>query len=86
MLMITCYLILLHQAPFTTESLLTDRRDRRLTRAEKRQAESNYEAEKKLNLSYSRPSYAAYYAQGNKPRVNIAANAAHASALPSSFM
>lgn len=52
------------KAPFTTESLLWDRKDQRLTRAEKMQAKKSYEEEKKLNMSYSRPSYTAFYPKG----------------------
>ncbi|XP_030827924.1 helicase ARIP4-like [Strongylocentrotus purpuratus] len=55
------------KAPFTTESLLWDRKDMKLTRAEKMQAKKSYEEEKKLNLSYSRPSYAAFYPKGSGP-------------------
>ena len=39
----------------------------KLTRAEKMQAKKSYEEEKKLNLSYSRPSYAAFYPKGSGP-------------------
>ncbi|XP_071509054.1 helicase ARIP4-like [Diadema antillarum] len=56
------------KAPFTTESLLWDRKDQKLTRAEKMQAKKSYEEEKKLNLSYSRPSYAAFYPKGAGPQ------------------
>nr|XP_054751572.1 helicase ARIP4-like [Lytechinus pictus]XP_054751573.1 helicase ARIP4-like [Lytechinus pictus] len=55
------------KAPFTTESLLWDRKDMKLTRAEKMQAKKSYEEEKKLNLAYSRPSYAAFYPKGSGP-------------------
>ncbi|XP_077986910.1 helicase ARIP4-like [Glandiceps talaboti] len=52
---------LISKEPFTHESLLIDRSELKLTRAEKKAAKKSYEAEKKLNISYSRPSYAAFY-------------------------
>ncbi|KAL3852710.1 hypothetical protein ACJMK2_016328 [Sinanodonta woodiana] len=55
----------LAQAPFTHESLLIDRKELRLTQKEKRLAKQSYVMEKRLNISYSRPSYAAYYPQNN---------------------
>ena len=48
-------------APFTHESLLVDRKDKKLTKKEKRFAERHFNAEKQAQISYSRPSYAAYY-------------------------
>lgn len=54
------------KAPFSTESLLWDRKDQRLTRAEKAQARKSYEDELRLNTSYNRPSYAAYYPKSDK--------------------
>ncbi|XP_070558025.1 helicase ARIP4-like [Ptychodera flava] len=53
--------------PFTHESLLIDKKESKLTRAEKRAAKKSYEAEKKLNISYSRPSYTAYYPKTSNP-------------------
>lgn len=47
--------------PFKHESLLVDRKDKKLSRAEKRLAKRSYELEKQANISYSRPSYAAFY-------------------------
>ncbi|XP_042205166.1 mucin-6-like [Homarus americanus] len=47
--------------PFRHESLLVDRKDKKLSRAEKRLAKRSYELEKQANISYSRPSYAAFY-------------------------
>ena len=49
------------QKPFTHESLLIDRKELKLTMKEKRLAKQSYVMEKRLNVSYSRPSYAAYY-------------------------
>lgn len=54
------------QAPFSTESLLWDRKDQRLTRAEKAQAKKSYEDELRLNTNYSRPSYTAFYPKPEK--------------------
>ncbi len=51
----------LTRAPFTHESLLVDRKEKRLSRAEKRLAERSYQMEKGSRVSYSRPSYAAFY-------------------------
>lgn len=52
---------LLTKEPFKHESLLVDRKDKKLSRAEKRLAKRSYELEKQANISYSRPSYAAFY-------------------------
>ncbi|KAK8371929.1 hypothetical protein O3P69_013526 [Scylla paramamosain] len=51
----------LTREPFKHESLLVDRKDKRLSQAEKRLAKRSYELEKQANISYSRPSYAAFY-------------------------
>lgn len=53
--------LFIHQLPFTHESLLIDKKELRLSKQEKRLAKQSYAMEKKLNVSYSRPSYAAYY-------------------------
>ena len=47
--------------PFAHESLLVDRKDNRLSRAEKRLAEKAYKLERTSKITYSRPSYAAFY-------------------------
>lgn len=47
--------------PFAHESLLVDRKDKKLSRAEKRLAEQSFAHEQKSNISYRRPSYAAFY-------------------------
>jgi len=49
------------QKPFTHESLLMDKREYRLTSAEKRAAKKSYEDEKRASAPYSRPSYAQFY-------------------------
>ena len=51
------------KVPFTHESLLLDRKDQKLTKAEKRLAKQSYEQEKKQNISYTRPSYSQFYPQ-----------------------
>lgn len=51
----------LTKAPFAHESLLIDRKDKKLTKAEKRLAERTYQMERGSKISYSRPSYRAYY-------------------------
>ncbi|CAL4128388.1 unnamed protein product, partial [Meganyctiphanes norvegica] len=55
------YSKLLSKAPFKHESLLVDRKEKKLSKAEKRLAKRSYELEKQANISYSRPSYAAFY-------------------------
>ncbi|XP_078676630.1 helicase ARIP4-like isoform X1 [Branchiostoma floridae x Branchiostoma belcheri] len=55
---------LITKAPFQHESLLIDRKDHKLTKAEKRAAKKSYEQEKRMSISnYSRPSYSAFYPQ-----------------------
>ena len=54
----------LSQFPFTHESLLVDRKDKKLSRLEKKIAERSFEAERHSQISYTRPSYAAYYPKG----------------------
>jgi RAD54-like protein 2 len=51
----------LTRSPFAHESLLIDRKEKRLSRAEKRLAERSYQMEKGSRISYTRPSYAAFY-------------------------
>merc|ERR1719229_1312655 len=56
----------LTKAPFVHESLLVDRKDSRLSKAEKKLAERSYKLERTSKITYSRPSYAAFYPkQGN---------------------
>ena len=52
--------------PFTHESLLIDRKEKKLSRIEKRIAERSYEAERTAQISYTRPSYAAFYPNQQK--------------------
>ncbi|KAH9492981.1 hypothetical protein Btru_022815 [Bulinus truncatus] len=53
----------LTKPPFTHESLLIDRKELRLSKREKRLAKEGYARDKRMNVSYTRPSYAAYYPQ-----------------------
>ena len=56
---------LLTKKPFKHESLLVDRKDKQLSRAEKRLAKRSYELEKQANISYSnRGAYATLYSKG----------------------
>ena len=58
---VTRYKNMLTKPPFAHESLLVDRKDNKLSKAEKRLAEKAYKLERKSNITYSRPSYAAFY-------------------------
>ncbi|ESO97098.1 hypothetical protein LOTGIDRAFT_143498 [Lottia gigantea] len=49
------------ELPFTHESLLLDRRELRLSKREKQLAKEGYARDKKMSVSYSRPSYSAFY-------------------------
>jgi len=52
---------MLTKAPFSHESMLVDRKDKKLSKAEKKLAERAYKLEKTSKITYSRPSYAAFY-------------------------
>ncbi|XP_030632729.1 helicase ARIP4 [Chanos chanos] len=64
---------LITKQPFHHESLLMDRKDLKLTKAEKRAAKKSYEDEKRASVPYSRPSYAHYYPASNQSLTNIPA-------------
>ncbi|XP_054641117.1 helicase ARIP4 isoform X2 [Dunckerocampus dactyliophorus] len=64
---------LITKQPFHHESLLVDRKETKLTKAEKRAAKKSYEDEKRASVPYSRPSYAPYYPSSNHTLANIAA-------------
>ncbi|XP_061899142.1 helicase ARIP4-like isoform X2 [Entelurus aequoreus] len=64
---------LITKHPFHHESLLADRKETKLTKAEKRAAKKSYEDEKRASVPYSRPSYATYYPTSNHTLANIAA-------------
>ena len=51
----------LTKPPFAHESLLVDRKDNKLSKAEKKLAEKSYKMERTSKITYSRPSYAAFY-------------------------
>ena len=55
------------QKPFEHESLLIDKKELQLTKKEKQLAKQSYVMEKRLNVSYTRPSYAAFYPKGAEP-------------------
>ncbi|XP_051269895.1 helicase ARIP4 isoform X2 [Dicentrarchus labrax] len=64
---------LITKQPFHHESLLVDRKESKLTKAEKRAAKKSYEDEKRASVPYSRPSYAPYYPTSDQALANIPA-------------
>uniref|UniRef100_A0A674CAB7 RAD54 like 2 n=1 Tax=Salmo trutta TaxID=8032 RepID=A0A674CAB7_SALTR len=64
---------LITKEPFHHESLLVDRKESKLTKAEKRAAKKSYEDEKRASVPYSRPSYAHYYPTSDQTLINIPA-------------
>uniref|UniRef100_A0A3P9JRS8 RAD54 like 2 n=1 Tax=Oryzias latipes TaxID=8090 RepID=A0A3P9JRS8_ORYLA len=64
---------LITKPPFHHESLLVDRKESKLTKAEKRAAKKSYEEEKRASVPYSRPSYAPYYPTSEYTLTSIAA-------------
>ncbi|XP_049893297.1 helicase ARIP4 [Epinephelus moara] len=64
---------LITKQPFHHESLLVDRKESKLTKAEKRAAKKSYEDEKRALVPYSRPSYAPYYPTSDQALANIPA-------------
>ncbi|XP_075966644.1 helicase ARIP4 [Anarhichas minor] len=64
---------LITKQPFHHESLLVDRKESKLTKAEKRAAKKSYEEEKRASVPYSRPSYAPYYPTSDQTLTNIPA-------------
>ncbi|XP_056130107.1 helicase ARIP4 [Lampris incognitus] len=64
---------LITKRPFHHESLLVDRKESKLTKAEKRAAKKSYEDEKRASVPYSRPSYAHYYPTSDQTLTNIPA-------------
>jgi len=61
----------LTKAPFAHESLLVDRKDNKLSKAEKRLAEKAYKLERTSKITYSRPSYAAFYPKQGSFATNL---------------
>ena len=51
--------------PFAHESLLIDRKEKKLSKAERRMAERSYKIERGARISYKRTSYADYYPQSS---------------------
>lgn len=65
---------LLHlQEPFEHESLLLNRKDHKLTKAEKKAAKKSYEEDKRTSVPYTRPSYAQYYPASDQSLTSIPA-------------
>merc|ERR1719445_798431 len=61
----------LTKPPFAHESLLVDRKDNKLSAAEKRLAEKSYKIERTSKITYSRPSYAAFYPKHGSFATNL---------------
>uniref|UniRef100_H3B8E5 RAD54 like 2 n=1 Tax=Latimeria chalumnae TaxID=7897 RepID=H3B8E5_LATCH len=64
---------LITKDPFCHESLLTNRKEHKLTKAEKKAAKKGYEDEKRASVPYTRPSYAQYYPASDINLANIPA-------------
>ncbi|XP_051777134.1 helicase ARIP4 isoform X2 [Erpetoichthys calabaricus] len=64
---------LITKKPFHHESLLMDRKEQKLTKAEKKAAKKSYEDEKRASVPYTRPSYAHYYPASDQSLTNIPA-------------
>lgn len=64
---------LVTKQPFAHESLLMDRRELKLSSAEKKAAKKGYEDEKRASVPYTRPSYAHYYPASDQSLTNIPA-------------
>ncbi|XP_029994731.1 helicase ARIP4-like isoform X2 [Sphaeramia orbicularis] len=64
---------LITKHPFPHESLLMDRRELKLSSAEKIAAKKGYEDEKRASVPYTRPSYAHYYPASDQSLTNIPA-------------
>ena len=62
---------MLTKLPFSHESLLVDRQDNKLSKYEKKLAERAYKMEKTSKISYSRPSYAAFYPKQGSFATNL---------------
>ncbi|XP_013857229.1 helicase ARIP4 isoform X2 [Austrofundulus limnaeus] len=67
------YTHLITKQPFPHESLLMDRRELKLSSAEKKAAKKGYEEEKRASVPYTRPSYAHYYPASDQSLTNIPA-------------
>ncbi|XP_061830496.1 helicase ARIP4-like isoform X2 [Nerophis lumbriciformis] len=64
---------LITKQPFPHESLLMDRREMKLSVAEKKAAKKGYDEEKRVSVPYTRPSYAHYYPASDQSLTNIPA-------------
>lgn len=65
--------LLCPQEPFEHESLLLNRKDHKLTKAEKKAAKKSYEEDKRTSVPYTRPSYAQYYPASDQSLTSIPA-------------
>ncbi|EDL77272.1 Rad54 like 2 (S. cerevisiae) (predicted) [Rattus norvegicus] len=64
---------LITKEPFEHESLLLNRKDHKLTKAEKKAAKKSYEEDKRTSVPYTRPSYAQYYPASDQSLTSIPA-------------
>ncbi|XP_032987489.1 helicase ARIP4 isoform X2 [Rhinolophus ferrumequinum] len=64
---------LVTKEPFEHESLLLNRKDHKLTKAEKKAAKKSYEEDKRTSVPYTRPSYAQYYPASDQSLTSIPA-------------
>ncbi|KAM8830465.1 helicase ARIP4-like isoform 2-T3 [Synchiropus picturatus] len=64
---------LITKQPFSHESLLMDRKEFKLSAAEKKEARKGYEDEKRASVPYTRPSYAHFYPASDQSLTNIPA-------------
>ncbi|XP_075688068.1 helicase ARIP4 [Rhinoderma darwinii] len=64
---------LITKDPFQHESLLLDRKEQKLTLAEKKAAKRSYEEEKRASVPYTRPSYTQYYPAPDHNLANLPA-------------
>jgi RAD54-like protein 2 len=72
--------------PFTHESLLIDRKETSLSKAEKRMAERSYKIERGARISYKRTSYADYYPQSSTSQSAVnGASSGNYGSTPASF-
>jgi hypothetical protein len=62
---------MLTKPPICHEAQLVDRKDNKLSKAEKKMAERAYKLEKTSKITYSRPSYAAFYPKQGKFATNL---------------
>ncbi len=64
----------LSNSPFTHESLLVDRKEKKLSKREKRMAQRHFDQEKNAQISYTRPSYANFYPKYSQTLMKVRSN------------